>query len=84
MKYVEQNWREWKKYLTSSWEYYNALNEILGNKPATHPPVIIDSGSAESEGVDNFDDVNDFNGSKSTSPEPKTDEEKPDTHYETD
>ena len=24
------------------WKYYEILNEILGNRPATRPPVVID------------------------------------------
>ena len=27
----------------SKWEYFNSMDNILGNRPATEPPVVIDS-----------------------------------------
>ena len=31
----------------SKWKYYDVLNEILGNRPATRPPVVINTTSTE-------------------------------------
>ena len=31
----------------SKWKFYDSINEILGNRPATCPPVIIDTMSEE-------------------------------------
>uniref|UniRef100_A0A1X7TGZ1 Uncharacterized protein n=1 Tax=Amphimedon queenslandica TaxID=400682 RepID=A0A1X7TGZ1_AMPQE len=28
---------------TTVWKFYDAVSDILGNKPATHPPVVIDT-----------------------------------------
>ena len=36
---------------TTVWKFYDAVNDILGNKPATRPPVVIDTSveSVESQ-----------------------------------
>ena len=31
----------------TNWKYYELINNILGNKPATHPPIVIDSFTEE-------------------------------------
>lgn len=31
------------------WDYYDAMDDILGSKPATHPPVVVDTLVKESE-----------------------------------
>lgn len=36
---------EGKKRLIDSWDYYEPLDAILGNRPATKPPVVIDSAA---------------------------------------
>ena len=47
--------------MTSSWDYYEPLENILGNKPATHPSVVTDS-YADSVRVDDEIDNADVDG----------------------
>ena len=37
----------------TDWKFYDKVNEILGNKPATKPPVLIDTSSEIKEDDDN-------------------------------
>ena len=30
----------------SNWDYFDAMDAVLGNRPATKPPVVIDTSSA--------------------------------------
>lgn len=38
------------------WKYYDAMNEVLGNRPATRPPVVIDTTASTSTSADNSPD----------------------------
>lgn len=51
---INKTGEEGKIHLISSWDYYEPLDNILGNKPATHPSIVIDS-YAESADVDKSD-----------------------------
>ena len=55
---------EGKVHLISSWDYYEPLENILGDKPATHPSVFIVS-YAESVSVDDEIDSTDIDGDTS-------------------
>ena len=40
------------------WKFYDVLNEILGNRPATHPPVVVDTSEdpTAAEEIDGMSD----------------------------
>ena len=50
--------------MISSWDYYEPLENILGNKPATHPSMVIDS-YAKSVRFDDEIDSTDVDGDTS-------------------
>ncbi|XP_011406402.1 PREDICTED: zinc finger protein with KRAB and SCAN domains 2-like [Amphimedon queenslandica] len=53
---------------TTVWKFYDAVNDILGNKPATHPPVVIDTSveSVRSQVTHIMNRSEDFDNSSSS------------------
>ena len=64
----------------SKWKFYNGINEILGNRPATCPPVIIDTLNEETLGiqVEDSDNLLENVDDLSCQPSPGNPEEKSD------
>ena len=45
MQKIKNKWNETGQGRYPEWDYFDAMDNILGHKPATQPPVVIDSGN---------------------------------------